>query len=200
MAKRHCLAETSAAQSIQQPRYAARRLVVKIGSALLVDEDGEIRRAWLDALADDVARCRARGQEVILVSSGAIAVGRRHLGLRRPAAAARGEAGRRGDRADPPRARLPGGAGPARHHRRADPADPGRYRGAAPASERARDLCAAAGARRGAGRQRERHDRHRRDPLWRQRSAGRTRRADDQRRHAGAAVRHRRALHRRPAQ
>jgi len=60
---------------------AARRLVVKIGSALLVAERGEIRRPWLAALAEDVARCRARGQEVILVSSGAIAVGRRHLGL-----------------------------------------------------------------------------------------------------------------------
>src|SRR5438270_315332 len=57
----------------------ARRLVIKIGSALLVDDGGEIRRAWLDALADDVARCRARQQELILVSSGAIAVGRRHL-------------------------------------------------------------------------------------------------------------------------
>src|SRR5271166_4319181 len=60
---------------------AARRLVVKIGSALLAAENGEVRRPWLAALADDVARCRARGQEVILVSSGAIAVGRRHLGL-----------------------------------------------------------------------------------------------------------------------
>jgi glutamate 5-kinase len=60
---------------------AARRLVIKIGSALLVADTGEIRRAWLDLLADDVARCRARGQEVILVSSGAIAVGRQHLGL-----------------------------------------------------------------------------------------------------------------------
>ncbi len=60
---------------------AARRLVVKIGSALLVAESGEIRRGWLDLLVDDVARCRARGQEVILVSSGAIAIGRRHLGL-----------------------------------------------------------------------------------------------------------------------
>ncbi len=60
----------------------ARRLVVKIGSALLVDEaSGDIRRPWLEALADDVARCCARGQEVLLVSSGAIAVGRRHLGL-----------------------------------------------------------------------------------------------------------------------
>jgi glutamate 5-kinase len=60
---------------------AARRLVIKIGSALLVADDGEIRRAWLDLLAADVGRCRARGQEVILVSSGAIAVGRCHLGL-----------------------------------------------------------------------------------------------------------------------
>src|SRR5579883_1964141 len=56
--------------------------MVKIGSALLVDDaSGDIRRGWLEALADDVARCVARGQEVLLVSSGAIAVGRRHLGL-----------------------------------------------------------------------------------------------------------------------
>jgi glutamate 5-kinase len=60
---------------------AARRLVVKIGSSLLAAEGGEVRRAWLDTLADDVARCRGRGQEVILVSSGAIAVGRKQLGL-----------------------------------------------------------------------------------------------------------------------
>jgi glutamate 5-kinase len=60
----------------------ARRLVVKIGSALLVDEAGDIRRAWLDALVGDVVRCRSREQEVILVSSGAVAVGRRRLGLR----------------------------------------------------------------------------------------------------------------------
>ncbi|WP_051340517.1 glutamate 5-kinase [Azospirillum halopraeferens] len=61
----------------------ARRLVVKIGSALLVDErTGHIRRAWLDALADDIAACRARGQEVVVVTSGAVAVGREHLGLR----------------------------------------------------------------------------------------------------------------------
>jgi glutamate 5-kinase len=59
----------------------ARRLVVKVGSALLVGDDGEIRRQWLDALILDIARCRRRGQELILVSSGAIAVGRRHLGL-----------------------------------------------------------------------------------------------------------------------
>ncbi len=61
---------------------AARRLIVKIGSALLVDDaTGDIRRTWLEALVADLARCRARGQEVLIVSSGAIAVGRRHLGL-----------------------------------------------------------------------------------------------------------------------
>jgi glutamate 5-kinase len=60
----------------------AKRVVVKIGSALLVDETtGGIRRRWLEALADDVAAMRAEGQEVLLVSSGAIAVGRRHLDL-----------------------------------------------------------------------------------------------------------------------
>jgi glutamate 5-kinase len=59
----------------------ARRLIVKIGSALLVEEDGEIRQPWLDALAADVVRCRRRGQDVVLVSSGAIAAGRLQLGL-----------------------------------------------------------------------------------------------------------------------
>ncbi|MEM8590802.1 MAG: glutamate 5-kinase [Pseudomonadota bacterium] len=59
-----------------------RRLVVKIGSTLLVDEaDGTIRRGWLDGLADDLAGLHRRGVEVLIVSSGAIAVGREHLGL-----------------------------------------------------------------------------------------------------------------------
>ncbi|MBB4266120.1 glutamate 5-kinase [Roseospira visakhapatnamensis] len=60
----------------------ARRVVVKIGSALLVDSrSGRTHRTWLDALTDEVAMLRQRGQEVILVSSGAVAVGRRVLGL-----------------------------------------------------------------------------------------------------------------------
>jgi len=60
----------------------AKRLVVKIGSALLVDqESGDIRRKWLEAVCDDVAALRKNGTEVVLVSSGAIAVGRRRLGL-----------------------------------------------------------------------------------------------------------------------
>ena len=73
---------TLPAERAQPGLASARRLVVKIGSALLVDEAaGAIRRDWLDALADDVAALIRRGTEVLLVSSGAIAVGRRHLGL-----------------------------------------------------------------------------------------------------------------------
>ncbi|TRD21876.1 glutamate 5-kinase [Palleronia caenipelagi] len=60
----------------------AKRLVVKIGSALLVDSTtGALRRDWLAGLCEDVARIRARGTEVVLVSSGSIALGRGRLGL-----------------------------------------------------------------------------------------------------------------------
>jgi glutamate 5-kinase len=60
----------------------AKRIVVKIGSSLLVDgERGELKRAWLAALGEDVADAKARGSDVVLVSSGAIALGRRRLGL-----------------------------------------------------------------------------------------------------------------------
>lgn len=60
----------------------AKRLVVKIGSALLVDrETGELRADWLRSLAEDVARIRKTGTDVILVSSGSIALGRGVLNL-----------------------------------------------------------------------------------------------------------------------
>jgi glutamate 5-kinase len=65
-----------------KPLSLAKRIVVKVGSALLVDADkGRLNRSWLESFAADVARLHRRGQEVILVSSGAIALGRRHLGL-----------------------------------------------------------------------------------------------------------------------
>jgi glutamate 5-kinase len=65
------------------PLTQARRVVVKVGSALLVDgETGRINRAWLETLVEDLLRLRKRGQRVILVSSGAIALGRRRLGLK----------------------------------------------------------------------------------------------------------------------
>jgi glutamate 5-kinase len=58
------------------------RIVIKIGSSLLVDDEhGTIHSRWLATLAEDVAQMRKRGQEVLVVSSGAIAVGRRHLKL-----------------------------------------------------------------------------------------------------------------------
>jgi glutamate 5-kinase len=68
--------------SSAHPLTQARRIVIKVGSALLVDAaSGNVRREWLDTLAADVAALRARGQEVLLVSSGAIALGRQQLDL-----------------------------------------------------------------------------------------------------------------------
>jgi glutamate 5-kinase len=69
-------------KSSARPLLRARRVVIKVGSALLVDAaNGRLNRAWLETLAADVAELRRRGQEVLLVSSGAIALGRRRLGL-----------------------------------------------------------------------------------------------------------------------
>jgi glutamate 5-kinase len=73
--------------SVQSPPDArsalasARRLVVKVGSAILCGPDGGVRRSWLAALARDVGSLNARGCEVIVVTSGAIALGRARLGL-----------------------------------------------------------------------------------------------------------------------
>lgn len=61
---------------------SAQRVVIKIGSALLVDaQTGEASDDWLKGLADDIADMQARGTQVLIVSSGAIALGRRRLGL-----------------------------------------------------------------------------------------------------------------------
>jgi glutamate 5-kinase len=64
------------------PLTRARRIVVKVGSALLVDQSsGQVNRPWLESLVEYLLRLRARKQEVVLVSSGAIALGRRELKL-----------------------------------------------------------------------------------------------------------------------
>ena len=55
------------------------RIVIKIGSSLLVDPENGLRRAWLDSLLADVANLAKGGKEVLIVSSGAIALGRREL-------------------------------------------------------------------------------------------------------------------------
>ena len=61
---------------------AAKTIVVKVGSALLVDpEGGGLKREWLASLADDIARLAARGKHLAVVSSGAIALGRRVLDM-----------------------------------------------------------------------------------------------------------------------
>ena len=61
---------------------SARRVVVKVGSALLVDAaTGRLNRGWLAALAEDLAAGRRGGQELVVVSSGAIALGRGPLQL-----------------------------------------------------------------------------------------------------------------------
>jgi glutamate 5-kinase len=72
----------SAPRNAAAPLTGARRIVVKVGSALLVDaHTGRLNRTWLHTLIEDLLRLRRRGQQVILVSSGAIALGRRQLGL-----------------------------------------------------------------------------------------------------------------------
>ncbi|WP_340265461.1 glutamate 5-kinase [Sphingobium mellinum] len=63
------------------PPSFIRRLVIKIGSALLVDQAGEVRMEWLRTLVADIAARKAAGQEIIIVSSGAIALGARRLKL-----------------------------------------------------------------------------------------------------------------------
>jgi glutamate 5-kinase len=62
------------------------RIVVKVGSSLLVDAaKGALKQDWLEALVDDLAALHKRGADVIVVSSGAIALGRRVAGLKRGA-------------------------------------------------------------------------------------------------------------------
>jgi glutamate 5-kinase len=63
------------------PPASTPRLIVKIGSALLVDPDGAVRRDWLSGIAADIAERFRTGQQVAVVSSGAIALGARRLGL-----------------------------------------------------------------------------------------------------------------------
>ena len=61
----------------------ASRLVVKVGSAILCDEIGIVKRAWLEAMAADIVALQKAGKEVIIVSSGAVALGSKRLGLKR---------------------------------------------------------------------------------------------------------------------
>jgi glutamate 5-kinase len=60
----------------------AKRIVIKVGSALLVEQKtGTVKQAWLTSLVDDLSQLKAKGADIILVSSGAIALGRFKLGF-----------------------------------------------------------------------------------------------------------------------
>jgi glutamate 5-kinase len=59
----------------------ANRVIIKIGSALLVDTEGNLRTAWLRSVSDDITKLKHNGKSVIVVSSGAIALGKKSLGL-----------------------------------------------------------------------------------------------------------------------
>ena len=76
-------AATSLSSDQARPEWGrARRIVVKIGSALLADrETGALKIEWLSSLMDDVAALAKAGKDVVLVSSGAVALGRHKLGL-----------------------------------------------------------------------------------------------------------------------
>ena len=65
----------------RKPLASHRRVVIKIGSALLVDRKTGLKSQWLDAICADIAALKARGIDVLVVSSGAIAMGRTVLDL-----------------------------------------------------------------------------------------------------------------------
>jgi glutamate 5-kinase len=80
-----CLITTPLPNSMTRPSLKNfRRIVVKVGSSLLVDSDaGEVRASWLSALAADLAKLHGAGRDVLVVSSGSIALGRSRLRLPR---------------------------------------------------------------------------------------------------------------------
>jgi glutamate 5-kinase len=65
------------------PLDNSKRLIIKVGSALLIDAEGAVRREWLGTLAAEMAAWRKQGREVLVVTSGAIALGRELIGLSR---------------------------------------------------------------------------------------------------------------------
>ena len=159
-----------------------RRIVIKVGSSLLVDSGaGRSRAQWLAALVEDIAKLHKDKRDILVVSSGAIALGRAVLKLPHgplkledsQAAAAVGQIalariwaeslGQHG---------ITAGTN-SRHARR--------HRRTPALSQCALDHRQIAGMEIRAGDQRERHRRDQRDPLWRQRSPGRARRHHDER-------------------
>ena len=175
-------------------------LVVKLGSSIVAADDGELRADVLDSICAQVAALKRGGEQVVMVTSGAIARGMRVMGLRaaRPtrmdelqAASAVGQ----GDLFRAYESRLAGERAP----RRAGAAHPLRRLRTRPLPERAPDADPAARLGRRPGDQRERHDLDRRDHLRRQRLPRGPGRGAAAGAAAGPADQHRRRLHGRPA-
>ena len=173
----------------------AMTLVVKLGSSIVAADDGELRTDVLDSVCEQVSALERGGERVVMVTSGAIARGMRLMELPvRPRAMDELQARLRGRPGRPlPRLREPPGAG--RDPGGAGAADRGRHRRPHQLPERPPDPAAAGRVGRGAGDQRERHHRHRRDHLRRQRLPRRPGGAAARRPAAGAADQRRRALH-----
>ena len=175
------------------------RYVVKLGSSIVAEDSGALRADVLARVCDQVAARHAAGDDVVVVTSGAIARGIRVMGLLAAPDRDRGPAGRQ--RGGPGQAlpRLRRAAARARRDQRAGAADVLRHERAHALPQRAPDAAPAARLARRAGHQRERHDDDRRDLLRRQRLPRRAGRDPHRRRPARPAHRHRRPLHRRSA-
>ena len=171
------------------------RIVVKVGSSLLVDAAlGAVKHAWLKALASDIAALHERGASVLVVSSGAIALGRTIAGLRKGAlkledSQASAAIGQIALSSEWSRALAENG-----HRRRPSAADLAGHGRAPPLSQRPRNAGAPPCDARDPDHQRERHGRDQRDPLWRQRSPGGAGRHHGERRPVDPALRRCRTL------
>ena len=180
-------------------RSPVARYVVKLGSSIVAEDSGELRADVLARVCDEVAARHAAGDEVVIVTSGAIARGMRVMDLPRAPAGDRGPAGRERRRPGQAVPRLRRAAARARRDVGAGAADVLRHERAHALPQRAPDAAPAARLARRAGHQRERHDDDRRDLLRRQRLPRRAGGDPHRRRPARAAHRHRRPVHRRPA-
>jgi len=78
----NAVSQATAAPLSARPLKDFRRVVIKVGSSLIVDRgQGCVKRKWLESLAQDIAGLHGQGADVLVVSSGAIALGRTVLGL-----------------------------------------------------------------------------------------------------------------------
>ena len=174
--------------------------VVKLGSSIVAEDNGELRLSVVARICEEVAALHHEGVDVVVVTSGAIARGMRLLGHGHAPGLGPGPAGGQRRRPGPPLPDLRRAAARARDPERPGAAHLLRRQRPHALPQRAPDAGAAARVADRAGHQRERHDDDRRDVVRRQRLPGRAGVRARGRRPARPADRHRGALHRGPAQ